>query len=339
MTRGTPSPVDCARVRHTRVCSSRAQWALAMVVLLAGCGGPKPGLNYAGKAVPINVAFGKPAAGQPGAIAGPSGIQAAPGVFGVVPLPLPVGATNGPRSTTPASVTAGPPPPPCPEPSAFAVPRSEADTLVRKPPPEGAFPFRVTGTDVLAGSATRYTAEILRTVKDAVDKGGGTFTFTVETSGASGATFTQRFQTTTPTDFVPGEIGQVAEDATLAGQHYSFNSPKPLRLMQLRADTAVAWKDAVTDPLSQTTVNYDATIIGKARVNACGQPIDTWKVSATANVVSPNENLTVVLTTYFAPQYGGLIVEEDVSYSGTVGANQVAEGSYSATINRDPGAP
>ena len=322
--------------------------ALAVLAVVpAACAGPKPKLDFGGKAVPINVAFGKPKDGEPGSVAGPSTVEVVPGAIGVVPVPRPAvsrpaGSAAPPTTATPPTTidfgSAAPPPDPCPEAGPFAFPRADADTQVRAVAPEGDYPFRVRASTTINGNKSSSEGEFIRRVTNSKATGDGSFSFDVtSTSGADVETI-QHFVATTPTDKVPGQIGLAGIESHRKPNSYSFSSAaKPLKLMQLKADRQVAWDDVASDPTTGTAVTYHGAIVDRGRVDACGQPVDSWKVTATEQVVTPNQNLVFTVATYFATQYGGLIVGEDFSYSGTVGTDNV-QGEYHATVNRDPGA-
>src|SRR5205823_3894165 len=143
--------------------------ALAVLAVVpAACAGPKPKLDFGGKAVPINVAFGKPKDGEPGSVAGPSTVEVVPGAIGVVPVPRPAvsrpaGSAAPPTTATPPTTvdfgSAAPPSDPCPEAGPFAFPRADADTQVRAVAPEGDYPFRVRASTTINGNKASSEGE------------------------------------------------------------------------------------------------------------------------------------------------------------------------------------
>jgi hypothetical protein len=333
-----------AALRHAGV-------ALALVVL-AGCAGPHRPLHFGGKAVPVNVAFGGPAKGDPRLGGGPFVDVPAPSGLGVVPTPVaavnvlpavvPVATVPGtPTTTRPAT-----PPDPCPARDPLAFPLSDADNQVRVDAPKGTFRYRVTGTATGADGRGPFDEVVTHEVAPAGTSGDGTRTFTdTATAGASKVVTTYKARPSeglgvgaTGTEVGTGEVELSSVVATTtAGSAASFApSGSGLRLLQLRAADGVSWSDVSNDPLSQSTLTIDARIIGRGVVDACGQPVSAWQVAGTQTIVTPSENVTSTVNRWVATQYGGLVVKEEVSYSGT--KNGVAiQGRRLTTIMRDPG--
>ena len=312
--------------------------AASLALGTTGCAGPKPQIDYAGKAVPINVAFGKPPAPKgaspvPGTVLAP-----APGGVGVVPL-VP-GISLGPSVSDTAAPTAPPAPVvACPAQDPFKFPRREATNLVTTSVPEGAFPFRINGSFTVNGKKTPYTQIFVETVKRLEPDPAGRSRFTVQYT-LLGVPYTLTYSVTAPSDpALPGEVGlaSIVRDST-DGSGASFTPAKPLRLLQLRAEAGVSWTDATADALSGSSATVNGSIIGKAKVNACGQPVEAWKTQVSQRIVTPGQDVTATRTLYFSTGYGGLLVGEEVSYSGTAGGDTIS-GASTSTINVDPGAP
>jgi hypothetical protein len=312
--------------------------AVVLAVVLSACAGPKAKLDFSGKAIAIDVAFGSPKGGQPGAVDGPVRLQAGPGGFGVVPVPT----QPGPRPPSTVPLVDLPPPAPvaaCPEVDPFKFPRQAVDTQVRRPAIVGAFPYRVRSTVDTGGATSDFSGDVVQRVSNAVTNSDGSYGFTVESQGQGGVVTTQRYVAQPATDTLPGLVGIASDKAAVGGQTYSYSSPKALKLLQLRPTASDSWDDATHDPTSATTVTTQAITVGTDRVNACGQPIDAWKVTSTENIVTPNERVQLSVTRWIATEYGGLVVAESYSFDGTVSAgNTHVQGTYSAIINIDPGA-
>ena len=60
-------------------------------------------------------------------------------------------------------------------------------------------------------------------------------------------------------------------------------------------------------------------------------------MSASQTIITPSENVTSSVNRWIATQYGGLVVKEEVSYTGTKNGQPI-QGRYVSTIARDPGA-
>jgi hypothetical protein len=309
---------------------------LCVLLALTACAGPKERLDFGGKSVPINVAFGKPPAAKGYKPPPGTTLQPAPGGVGVVPFV--------PRSAVPSG-TAAPVPLPtqsavdCPAQDPFKFPRREATNVVENDAPEGEFPFRTTGSYTVNGKKTPYTQIVFETVKRLEPDATGRKRFSVH-STLLGVAYTITYVVTPPPDpNVPGEVGLesiVQNSAGSAGA--SFTPAKPLRLLQLRAEQGVTWTDATSDPLSASSAYVNGTISGKARINACGQPVEAWKTQITQRLVTPGQDITSTRTLYIATGYGGLLVGDETSYTGSAGGDTVS-GQSTTLIDVDPAAP
>lgn len=315
--------------------------AAVLAVGATGCAGPKPRVDYAGKAVPINVAFGKPPTDKKATPAPGTVLAPAPSGVGVVPLVpgISVGPAPGPSVPGVAPSVAPPVAAACRDQDPFKFPRREATNVVSDEVPEGQFPYRTSGSFTVNGKKTPYSQVVFETVKRLDPDAAGRHRFTVH-YGLLGAPYTLTYVVTPPPDpNVPGEIGlaSIVRDST-DGSGASFTPAKPLRQLQLRAEKGVRWTDATSDALSASSATADGTIVDKTRVNACGQPVEAWKAEVTQRIITPGQDVTSTRTLYFATGYGGLLVAEQVSYTGTAGGDTVS-GESLTTINVDPGAP
>lgn len=309
------------------------------------CGGPATTINFGGKAVPINVAFGKPK--TPASPTGPAPVlQPGPGGIGVVPVVPGFAGFDGPSTPVapPAPSRPSVPPPPavaCPAQNPLAFPRKEATNIVAGPVPEGTYPYRIAGSFTVNGKKTPYDGVFDQTVKrlPADSAGRARFSTSFELLDVP---FTVTYAVTTPVEgpvqTAPGEIGleSTVQDAK-DGNGASFRPAEPLRLLQLRAEKNVTWNEASSDPLSATSATVDGLIADKVRVNACGQPVEAWKSVVTERTITAGQDITATRTLFFATGLGGLLVAEQVSYTGTAGGDDVS-GQSSMTINVDPAA-
>jgi hypothetical protein len=320
--------------------SRRLVPVLALLAVGAtACAGPEQRVEFGGKAVPINVAFGKPPSdGTPSPGAAAPVLQPGPGGIGVVPVlpvrgPSPMGVPSfGPDPSTPPPA----PTPSCPPQDPLAFPQREATNVVSDPVPEGSFPYRVTGSFTVNGKKTPYAGTDVQVVKRLENDAAGRARYSMSYV-ALGVPYTVTYAITPPLEAFSGEIGLesvVRESADGSGA--SFRPVEPLRLLQLRAERDARWTEAASDPLSASSATADGTIAGKVRLNACGKPVEAWKAVVTQRTITPGQDITATRTLYFATGYGGLLVGEQVSYSGTAGGDQVS-GSSTSTINVDPG--
>lgn len=321
--------------------------AAVAVAMLAGCGGgPGVRVDFGGKAVPINVAFGKPKASV-GRLA-PIGLQPGPGGIGVVPA-VPFGpAPSGRTGAAVAPDRANPRPPTvarpavCPPQDPLAFPRREAGNVVTGAVPEGTFPYRISGSFTVNGKKSAYADTLHQTVRrleaDSIGRNRFSTSFTLLR-----VPYTVTYAITAPlagaVQTAPGEIALASTVQDSAdGTGASFKPAEPLRLLQLRAERGVSWTEASSDPLSATSATVDGVVDSRVRVNACGQPIDAWKSVVTERTVSAGQDITATRTLSFATGLGGLLVAEEVSYAGVAGGDRVS-GQSSMTIDVDPVAP
>jgi hypothetical protein len=318
---------------------ARATWplVLCLVLPLTACEGPKERLDFGGKSVPINVAFGKPPATK--SVTPPPGttLQPAPGGVGVVPF-VP-GSGPGTVAVPSASPDIALPPEPCPAQDPLKFPRREATNLVEQEVPEGQFPYRVTGSYTVNGKKTPYTQMVFETVKRLDPDSAGRRRFSVRYA-LLGVPYTTTYSVMAPPDpNIPGEVGlaSLVRD-TADGTGASFTPVDPLRLLQLRAEKGVSWTEATSDPLSASSSVVNGSITDKVRINACGQPVEAWKTQVTQRIITPGQDITSTRTLYIATGYGGLLVGEENSYTGTAGGDTVS-GQSTSFIYVDPGQP
>ena len=327
---------------------------LALVaVAVTGCAGPEPRVDFGGKAVPTNVAFGKPKSDAPPSpgTAVPV-LQPVPGGVGVVPVvpgffpvrpaapeaPAPGATAPGAPAAPPPSAPAAPAAPAaCPAQDPLAFPTREATNVVTGEVPEGAFPYRVTGSFTVNGTKTPYSGTDVQTVKRLEADAAGRARYSMSFR-ALDVPFTVTYAVQQPVEAVPGEIALAAtvQDSS-DGTGASFRPVEPLRLLQLRAERGASWTEATSDPLTASSATVEGTIVDKARLNACGRPVEAWKAVVTQRIVTPGQDVTATRTLFFGTGYGGLLLGEQVSYTGTAGGDAIS-GESTTTINVDPGA-
>lgn len=320
---------------------ARARLALCALIVLAlaatSCAGPKQRLDYGGKAVPINVAFGKPPAAKGATPVPGTVLQPVPSGVGVIPIvPGGVSGAGVPPTSSPAPMLTSVPVP-CPPQDPFKFPRHEATNVVTNEVPQGQFPYRVSGFYTDNGKRTSYSQTVFQTVKRLDPDAAGRKRFSVRYS-LLGVAYTLVYVVTPPPDpTIPGEVGleSIVQNG-VKGDGASFMPAKPLRLLQLRAEKGVTWRDATTDPLSASSATVDGRIAEKSRINACGQPVEAWKSQVTQRVITPGQDVTATRIMFFGTGYGGLLLGEHVSYSGMAGGNTVS-GESSTFVNVDPG--
>jgi hypothetical protein len=307
---------------------------LMALTTTAACAGPKPALSFGGKAVPVNVSFGKPGPDDPRAPTVPFVLGPVLGGAGVVPVASP--PHKGRAALTPDPLPLAPVETcPAADPTDVnAQPRTEAGRDLGPAPNAQTIGYRVDGRFL----GTAFSGVIERGIVHPTTAANGNTAFSVE-STALGVKTTADYAGTQPAGQVPGSVGLsgITADGRGIDARPSFHAPKPVTLMPLPATLAATWNDATVDPLTATTYKVSGTVVGKSRVDACGQFVDAWQVTISQDVDTPFQQIHSEITDWIATQYGGLIVKESVSWSGLAGTQQVA-GDYTATVDKDPGA-
>lgn len=304
--------------------------ALVLALTTAACGGPQPELSFGGKSVPVNVSFGKPAADDPRAET-PFVLAPVLGGVGVVPVAEPK-PKRAPRidELPPLAPSTG-----CGPEDARITPEAEATReLSQAPVPAGEYPYRLEAKV----DGKEYKGDFVRTVSDLGPSAGGAIrSFSVKTT-ALGVTQEWVYETRATLDRVPGMVG--LRSVSTSGQgidgNPSFSGAKAVTLLPLDASAAATFEDATTDPRTATTFKVSGRVVGKDQVWACGANIDAWQVAITQEVVTPLQRISAEITYWIATQYGGMVVQESVAWTGTAGLTPV-DGYYTATINKVPG--
>ncbi|GAC1422256.1 MAG: hypothetical protein NVSMB57_15520 [Actinomycetota bacterium] len=216
------------------------------------------------------------------------------------------------------------------------------------------YQYRNKGTllDNGTGNDIPFPPQQTRTVQNVKDIGSGNYEFDVATLLLD-VTTTTTFRVvnggTTPDRgiYIVQVVSKFADARTEA-----FTPDQPILLMKfppqefgtnledsLNRQKGSAYESTGTDPLSQTTMLLQATIVGKQRVNACGTWVDSYDVQVlTGKILSPTKNIDFKGHFYVAPQYGGLIVQDDLTFQGTDGTRHVRNSNVSS-INIVPHDP
>jgi len=333
--------------------TARTRIALALVALgLTACG-PTPPFELAVHAVPGDVEYGAQTQQAP---APPAPAQA-PAALPPGAPPLIYGGPTAPPATFAPSPTATPAPA-CPAAPLDAVPALGADASATVPPVAARYLWHEKGTyQVGGGPALPFSPQLTHTVTNvsSPDPNTGAYTFDVVDSagGLDGLqTVTYAYEVIPPpsgvTD-IQGESTAQAAGLYLTGvdvQQSPLPQPRvarfapPVLLMQF-PNTSPPWTTAGSDSESQDTITLNGAVTGHATVDACGTLVDAWEVHATGSLVGPNQNLSLDLTFDVATQFGGLVVGEKTSITGTEvvgggGPMQSVTSTVSAAISQVP---
>lgn len=325
---------------------NRVVLLLAAASLAAGCGGPDRPLSVGFKEVPSNVVLGAQGSAAPvappagPATAGPAPLVAPPPPPSVITLPPP--SFELPDAGRPvAPPVPQPSAPACPSVDPLRAPAVEAPATVSVRPARAQYVFRNVGTFQVSGSDARrgaFPALSLRTVSGALEGEDG-FVFDVaETLGDITTTTTYRVVERQPLgSAVPSGL-YVARVVSRAGdgQQSTFEPIPSLRLAAFPLVRGSRVESRGVDARTQTAMSFVSTVTGKARVDACGEPLDSFTLDLTeGRLISPRQDLDFTASYAVGTQYGGLVLRETVAFAGTDGEAGVSR-SNTSTISQVP---
>lgn len=337
MTRRAPSP------------ASRSAALVLVAVLASACGGPQEPLEVGVREVASDIVLGRQGS-EPVDRPVASPIPPAPVA---VNIPTPVLVPAPPRfepTPTPSPFT---PLERCPATDPLSVPRFGATQNEGVAPVEEQFTFRNEGEFTVTGANANegvFEEESPRGVSQVVvDPDTQDVTYDVVANLGGTATLSSYLlRNTRPVDdglglgdqagldqqrglYLTRVVTRLPDDRIL-----TFSPATPLRLLRFPAVAGDTFDEVATDPVSGTTMQYTATVVGKVRVPACGEFVEAIQVALTdGRVDGPDSNVEFAATYDIAPQYGGLIVRDRVAVSGREGLDQVTRTNV-ATINRVP---
>ncbi len=323
----------------------RPRLLLGVVLLLSACGAPDRPLDLGFKEVPSDVILGDQSTPTPSA-------QPSAAPVSVVPLPLPPSIVTLPPPPFEVPPSGGPPPSPppplptppaCPSEDLLAAPKLEAPTTVSKPPVQAAYlfdnvgTFSVSGADARKGSFPARTLRIINNIRSTQ----GSFLYDVA-ERIGDTTTTTTFGVVSEPALPTQEAGLFLQKMTYErtdGSTASFTPSPQLKLAGFPLVRGAVTEQRAVDPQTQTAMSYTSTVEGKARVTACGEPLDSWTVHLTeGTLLSPTQELEFDSTYQIATQYGGIVVQDAIAFTGTDGDAGVQR-SNRATIAMVPRAP
>lgn len=112
-------------------------------------------------------------------------------------------------------------------------------------------------------------------------------------------------------------LGKVVNDRTKA----SFTPTPPLPLARFPLVRGQSFSAAASD--GTTSMSYVATVKGLGKVNACGEPAQGWSIELTEGRITQEidgvlQSSVFVEALALGTQYGGLILSDSVTVSGTL---------------------
>jgi hypothetical protein len=316
---------------------------VAAAVVTAGCGGPDRPLKVGFKEVPSNVVLGAQTSPEP--------VPSAPPLTDDLPFVL----------LPPPSVIALPPPPfavpdpdrplrpPAPLPEApvcepadlLQAPALEAPSSINARPAAAQYRFRNDGTFRVSGADARegrFAPVSLRTVSGALEADSG-FVFDV-TEVLGDVTTKTEYEVVTSqplgSPFAPGIYVFRVTSRSSDGQESVFTPSPSLPLATFPLTRGAAVEARGVDATSATAMSYTSTVVGKDRVDACGELLDSWTLELTAGrVLSPETDLEFEATYALGTQFGGVILRETEAFTGTEDGAGVAR-TLTSTISQVP---
>jgi hypothetical protein len=313
--------------------------AALLALTLAGCGPAAP-LELAVREFPTSVRYGQPSssatpAPTPPAPAPAPGLTVPPPVLLPPPAPSLITVLLTPA---PTCRTAGPL-------DAAAQPATDTATLS---PAQTSYQWRVSGSYTNGGTTVQFpTAATVNVSNDTPVSSNGEYSFDVtDTAGGLGGTQS----VTTTYQVVPepqgGEVGgvsttqasgiyitRVATSEPSTGAQVVFTPSPPILYLPFPAtSTQPSWtvdsaNSGTSGGSAGTVEQLTATIVGRGRVDACGTILDSWKVHATGTITSASQSLNVDETYYVGTEYGGIPLEQSVTYTGTNGGATITSTS------------
>ncbi len=323
----------------------RSRLLLGVVLLLSACGAPDRPLDLGFKEVPSDVVLGDQSIPTPTA-------RPSTGPVSVVPLPLPPSIVTLPPPPFEVPTSVGPPPSPppplpappsCPPADPLAAPKLEAPATVARPPAMAAYLFDNVGTFSVSGADARkgtFPTRTLRIVNNIRTTQGAFLYDVAERIGDT--TTTTTFGVVSEPVLPTQETGLFLQRMTYArtdGSAASFTPNPPLKLAAFPLVRGHVTEQRAVDAQTQTAMTFTSTVEGKARVTACGEPLDSWTVHLTkGRLLSPTQDLNFDSTYQIGTQYGGIVLQDAIAFTGTDGAAGVQR-SNRATIAMVPRVP
>jgi hypothetical protein len=330
------------RVRRLR----RRALAASMIgvpLLTSGCG-PSVPVQLGMKNVPLDIAVGNDVPTRPPVAHGPT----APPVAQALPVIVPVAAAPAPAVqgfTPPAPVVVGSGEV-CPQLDKTKASPAAATPEVDDAATAGKWPNRSGGTLNINGAVIPVPTQGTWTVGAANQSAQGVSDFTEQgmAFGFPGAAAGYHASNSTSAPSTPlatptSSFGLSQLVVFFANGAWVYRPVNPLKLLATPAaansayqpdpnnpaipNTTGTWTDTETDPANGNALTIQATDEGLTRVNACGTPVDAWKVHAvmtltgttvtTGAVPTPAKtDLTLDVTYAVATGLGGMIVDETV---------------------------
>ena len=318
---------------------------VASAVMSAGCAGPDNPLQVEFKEVPSNVILGAQSTPAPLPVAPPPTndlpfVLPPPSVVALPPPPFEVA-----QPEQPLALPSLPPAPTCGKSDPLQAPAVEAPPAISAPPAAGQYLFRTDGSFEVSGADARqgrFPPVSLRTVSGGAFEDESGFFFNVtETVGDVTTKTDYEVVTSQPlgSPFAPGIYVFRITNRSSSGQERVFTPSPSLPLATFPLTRGAKVEARGVDPTTATAMSFTSTVAGKARVDACGEPLDSWTLELTqGRVLSPDTDLEFSATYALGTQYGGLVLRDTVAFAGVERGAGVSR-SLTSTISQEPKLP
>ena len=250
------------------------------------------------------------------------------------PLTIPVPVPPIPTFTVPTQPVITPPPAnPCPTASSFAVPAEPVSVLLDKPPMPATYfqsskgSYTGTSATPAAGKLTSpYTSVLTSLPQTTSQLGQQSDNWLVTRADGKSSTEVESFQLA-----LPGSSAQsVSPGLYLSGLKWKdpvrgdltfvpSGSGVELLPSPVAASANPSFASSATDPNSFTTLTLAGTVAGQQRIDVCGTLVDTYTTQLTGTLTSPTAQWQVNWRLQVATQYGGIVVEDDLTLTNPAG--------------------
>ena len=314
---------------------------LALVLFLPACAGPRIPIQIGTKEIPVDIILGEQNKVELPLL--PTGSNLSPiGFPGFIQPPIP-------RKNAGTGFVPPPPAPPCPLADPQAPAESVAHDSAPKPPRDASYPYRNSGFFRTEGKGTSaYPPQIVRRVHDVVVASNGDFDFQVSI-GLAGTETTTSYHVTNNPDSVNRGVFMTQVITPRENGFDSFTPSPPVLLMpfpsrefgtnledETNSVVGRKYRSSGSDAGHGTSMVLEAQINGHYFVDACGKHLDSWDVEVTnGQIVGPGKNLSFTGHYYVGTEYGGLVLKDDLRFSGIDGTDNVTVNNTS-TINQVP---
>lgn len=316
---------------------------VSALLLVTACGAPDKPLKLGFKEVPSDVLLGAQTSPTPVRPVGPVSTVPLPPPPSVVSLPPPPFEVPTQTGRDPVPPPTLPSAPSCPADNPLAAPKLEAPSSIGKPPVAGAYLFDNLGTFTVSGANARsgvFPPRSLRVIGNVMGQPGA-FTYDVaERVGDTTitTTFGVKAQAALPGE-EPGVFILRMTFQRADGRTSDFTPTPPLKLAALPLVRGAMTQQRGVDAQTQSVMTFRSTVEGKARVFACGEPLDSWTVHLEEGTfLSTTQDLEFDSTYQLGTQFGGIVLRDLVVFRGQDGESTVQR-SNRATIASVPKVP